>query len=203
MEPLRIFFSGVGGQGTLTATRLLAETALDKGLEVTAGEIHGMAQRGGVVHSFVLLGGYMSPKISLGEADILLGFEPVETLRALPYLRPGGLILSSDFPIPTLSVSMGKESYPALEEIKQGIKECTDKSLFVPCMELAGKTEVVQTANTVLLGAFFSGGFLPLDVDDFLHSIEKRLPPRLVEVNMHAARLGAEFMAAGLTRTQT
>ena len=73
---LRIFFTGVGGQGTLTATTLLARTALDAGQEVVAGEVHGMAQRGGVVESVLLLGGWRSPKLDLGEADILLGFEP-------------------------------------------------------------------------------------------------------------------------------
>ncbi|EFI33763.1 Pyruvate/ketoisovalerate oxidoreductase [Desulfonatronospira thiodismutans ASO3-1] len=196
MKPLRIFFSGVGGQGTLTATRLLAETALENGMEVTAGEIHGMAQRGGVVHSFVLVGGYMSPKISHAEADILLGFEPLETLRALPFLRPGGLALSSDTPIPPLSVSMGKEQYPDIDYIRENVAGCAGKSYFVPCTELAGQAGNVQTANTVLLGAFFAGGFFELDLDVFLKGIQKRLPPKLVDANLKAARLGAEFISS-------
>ncbi|WP_418237675.1 2-oxoacid:acceptor oxidoreductase family protein, partial [Desulfovibrio sp.] len=108
---LRIFFTGVGGQGTLTATTLLARTALDAGQEVVAGEVHGMAQRGGVVESVLLLGGWRSPKLDLGEADILLGFEPLETLRGLPYLRPGGVIFSSRDPMPPLSVSLGMAAY--------------------------------------------------------------------------------------------
>ena len=86
---MRIYFTGVGGQGTLTATTLLARTALQAGLDVVAGEVHGMAQRGGVVESVLLLGGWRSPKLDFGEADVLLGFEPLETLRGLPYLRPG------------------------------------------------------------------------------------------------------------------
>ena len=76
----RIFFTGVGGQGTLTATTLLARTAMDAGLPVTSGEIHGMAQRGGVVESTLLLGGWQSPVISHGEADIVLGFEAVRNI---------------------------------------------------------------------------------------------------------------------------
>ncbi|MDY6234831.1 MAG: 2-oxoacid:acceptor oxidoreductase family protein, partial [Desulfovibrio sp.] len=116
---LRIFFTGVGGQGTLTATTLLARTALDAGQEVVAGEVHGMAQRGGVVESVLLLGGWRSPKLDLGEADILLGFEPLETLRGLPYLRPGGVIFSSRDPMPPLSVSLGMAAYPSMEEIEQ------------------------------------------------------------------------------------
>jgi len=90
---MRIFLAGVGGQGTLTATNLLALMALDKNIPVTSGEIHGMAQRGGIVESTLLLGGYLSPKIDHGEADIILGFEPLETLRALIYLKKGGTII--------------------------------------------------------------------------------------------------------------
>ena len=82
-QRLRIYLTGVGGQGTLTATTLLARTALMAGVPVIAGEVHGMAQRGGVVESVVLLGGWRAPKLDYGEADVLLGFEPLETLRGL------------------------------------------------------------------------------------------------------------------------
>ena len=107
MQRTRIYLTGVGGQGTLTATTLLARTALAQGCEVTSGEIHGMAQRGGVVESTVLLGGWKSPKISYGEADVILGFEPMETLRGLPYLAKGGLVISSTDPISPIAVSRG------------------------------------------------------------------------------------------------
>ena len=113
---MRIFFTGVGGPGTLTATTLLARTALDAGLDVVAGEVHGMAQRGGVVESVLLLGGWRSPRLDLGEADVLLGFEPLETLRGLPYLRAGGAVISSADPLPPLSVSLGGARYPALDD---------------------------------------------------------------------------------------
>ena len=86
---IRIYMTGVGGQGTLTATTLLARVAVAQGVEVVAGEIHGMAQRGGVVESTILLGGWKSPKLGFGEADIVLGFEPLETLRGLRYLKQG------------------------------------------------------------------------------------------------------------------
>ncbi len=195
MKPLRVFFTGVGGQGTLTATKLLAETALEQGIEVNAGEIHGMAQRGGVVHSFVLLGGYHSPKISRGEADVILGFEPMETLRALSFLCHDGLVLSSEDPVPPVSVSTGRETYPPLGHIKSETIKYSPKAQFIPCITLARKTGVVQTANTVLMGAFFSMDVLPLGLDVLLDSIKKRLRPALVEVNLEAARLGAEYVS--------
>ena len=97
---IRIYMTGVGGQGTLTATTLLARVAVAQGVEVVAGEIHGMAQRGGVVESTILLGGWKSPKLGFGEADIVLGFEPLETLRGLRYLKQGGefkLAASAEF----------------------------------------------------------------------------------------------------------
>ena len=84
LEKARIYFTGVGGQGTLTATNLLAHAAMEAGIEAVGGEVHGMAQRGGVVESALLLGGYKSPRLDLGEADIILGFEALETLRGLP-----------------------------------------------------------------------------------------------------------------------
>ena len=106
---IRIYMTGVGGQGTLTATTLLARVAGAQGVEVVAGEIHGMAQRGGVVESTILRGGWKSPKLGFGEADIVLGFEPLETLRGLRYLKQGGVVFSSTDVIPPLSVSAGRE----------------------------------------------------------------------------------------------
>ncbi|MFW6004874.1 MAG: indolepyruvate oxidoreductase subunit beta [Desulfonatronovibrionaceae bacterium] len=195
MKPLRVFFTGVGGQGTLTATRLLAETALEQGVDVSAGEIHGMAQRGGVVHSFVLLGGYLSPKISRGEAHVILGFEPMETMRALGFLKKEGTVLSSLDPIPPIAVSLGNETYPSMETIQEETRKCSPGAIFIPCIQLARKTGVVQTANTVLMGAFFSMGILPFDLDILLESIKKRLKPKLVEANLEAARMGADFIS--------
>ncbi|MCP4453342.1 MAG: indolepyruvate ferredoxin oxidoreductase, partial [Planctomycetes bacterium] len=130
IKPIRIFMTGVGGQGTLTATTLLAQTVLSQGLPITSGEIHGMAQRGGVVESTVLIG-CKSPKIGHGEADILIGFEPMETVRAMPYLKPGGLVVSSTEFMPPLSVAMGKLECPSIEEIKKEITSRTDKAFFM------------------------------------------------------------------------
>jgi indolepyruvate ferredoxin oxidoreductase beta subunit len=108
MTRARIFFTGVGGQGTLTATTLLARTALDAGLPVTSGEIHGMAQRGGVVESTLLVGGYKSAIIAPGEADVILGFELLETLRALPMLKRGGFVVGNSEALQPVGVCLGR-----------------------------------------------------------------------------------------------
>ncbi|MEG2005524.1 MAG: 2-oxoacid:acceptor oxidoreductase family protein, partial [Bilophila sp.] len=131
-QRIRIYMTGVGGQGTLTATTLLARVAVAQGVEVVAGEIHGMAQRGGVVESTVLLGGWKSPKLGAGEADIVLGFEPLETLRGLSYLKSGGKVFSSTDAIPTPGVSAGRETLPTLEAVQNIVRKSASEAWFFP-----------------------------------------------------------------------
>lgn len=192
MATYRIYYTGVGGQGTLTATTLLSRTAMHQGVEVTSGEIHGMAQRGGVVESFSLLGGLKSPKIALGEADILLGFEPLETLRGLPMLRPGGLVLSNSEFIAPIAVSMGKASCPTLDHVKVKAEACADKAWFLPCRTLGLKAGAVQAGNIALLGAFLAVGGLPFGPEALEATIRKTMKPKLVDMNLKAMELGIE-----------
>lgn len=191
---LRIFMTGVGGQGTLTATTLLARAALAAGLAVTSGEIHGMAQRGGVVESTLLIG-YLSPKIGFGEADILLGFEPLETLRALPYLKPGGLMLSSTEFLPPLSVATGQETTPDIEAIKARVAACAGNARFLPCRSLGLQAGAVQSGNIALLGALCALGALPFGVDVLAETVRATMKPKVAEVNLKALELGAAYPA--------
>ena len=193
---MRIFFTGVGGQGTLTATTLLARTALEAGLDVVAGEVHGMAQRGGVVESVMLLGGWRSPKLDYGEADVLLGFEPLETLRALPYLQPGGAIFSSSDPLPPLSFALGKAEYPDMQHIMEKARQVAGQCHFVPCRELGLQAGSVQSGNTVLLSVVCASGVLPFGVDALEAAIKKFLPPKLQESNLKALELGKAYCAS-------
>lgn len=196
MKRIRIHFAGVGGQGTLTATTLLSRTALDEGLSVVSGEIHGMAQRGGVVESTLLIGGWQSPVISHGEADIILGFEALETLRALPYLSAGGYVLSSTDFIPPPGVSAGREVNPPLQEIMKTVKGCAKQAWFVPCQELGVKAGSIQCANTVLLGSLAASGLIPFGPEALKKAIQKHLPPKLVAMNHAAIDYGVEAVSA-------
>lgn len=191
-QRLRIYFTGVGGQGTLTATTLLSRTALDQGLQVTSGEIHGMAQRGGVVESTVLLGGWQSPTIFHGEADILLGFEPLETLRGLPYLKPGGAVFSATEFVPPPGVSSGRESLPPIESIKEAVQATAAKAWFIPIRSIGSAVGSVQSGNTAILGALCASGLVPFGLDVLEGGIRKYLPAKMVDVNIAAARKGAE-----------
>lgn len=195
MSRIRIYMTGVGGQGTLTATTLLARTALDAGLEVVAGEIHGMAQRGGVVESTVLLGGWKSPKISHGEADIVLGFEPLETLRGLPYLADGGKVLSNTEILPPIGVSMGRETYPDVDGIRSRVVACSSQAWFLPCRSLGVEAGSVQSGNSVLLGALCATGLLPFGPEALEAAIRRYLSPKLVDMNIKAVELGVKAIA--------
>jgi indolepyruvate ferredoxin oxidoreductase beta subunit len=185
--------TGVGGQGTLTATTLLGKIALDRGFEVVSGEVHGMAQRGGVVESALLIGGWRSPRISFGEADLLLGFEPLETLRALPYLTPGGRIFSSSDPLPPIGVALQKERYPNPDELQTAIRAVANNALFLPCQRLGHEAGSIQSGNSALLGAVCAAGALPFGLDALEAGIKTHLPAKIRDVNLKAARLGAAW----------
>ena len=188
----RIFLTGVGGQGTLTATTLLARIAVDQGVEVVAGEIHGMAQRGGVVESMILLGGWKSPKIGLGEADILLGFDVLETRRALPYLRQGGAVFSGLELLPPPGVLAGREQAPDLDAVKAAVADVAGKAWYVPVRTIGVELGAPQIGNAALLGAVCASGLLPFGFDALESGIRNHLPARQAEVNIEAARKGRD-----------
>ncbi|MGE4291651.1 MAG: indolepyruvate oxidoreductase subunit beta [Desulfovibrio sp.] len=194
VKPLRIFMTGVGGQGTLTATTLLAKAALLRGLPVTSGEIHGMAQRGGVVESTLLIG-LKSPKIGPGEADILLGFEPLETLRALPYLKRDGMIFSSSESIPPLSVATGQHACPDLDAVRGKIAEWTQNAWYIPCQSIGTQAGAAQSGNIALLGAAAERGAFPFGVDALVEAVKANMKPNVAEINLKALELGRNAVA--------
>lgn len=191
MQKTRIYLTGIGGQGTLTATNLLSQIGLDNGLDVTSGEIHGMAQRGGVVASTILFGGYQSPKISPGEADILLGFEPLETYRALCFLAPEAVVVSNSEPLLPIGVALGREEYPAMDVIRNAVEKHASRAYFLPCISLAKEAGTPQAANIVLLGALCSLGIIPIKLKELEIGIRAHLKPKIVDLNLRAVALGA------------
>lgn len=195
MKTLKIYFVGVGGQGNVLASKLVGEAALAAGVPVVLSETHGMAQRGGVVESVLLLGGWRSPKLDFGEADVLLGFEPLETLRGLPYLRPGGTVFSSSDPLPPVSVSLGQASYPDMAYIEEQTRLVAGQCRFIPCRELGLRAGSAQSGNTVLLSAVCASGVLPFGVDALEAAIKKFLPAKLQESNLKALELGKTVLA--------
>jgi len=189
-DAVRIFFTGVGGQGTLLATRMVGEAALAEGLPVTMSEIHGMAQRGGVVESSVVIGKVFSPTIPDGEADILMAFEPLEALRAIPKCHAESLIIASTAPIVPFTVAVGQSTYPEVAELEQAIKEKVSNLLWLDAVELARKAGSERASNTVLVGVLAGTGRLPIARSSWEEALQKTLPSRLVEINRQAFEAG-------------
>jgi indolepyruvate ferredoxin oxidoreductase beta subunit len=144
-----------------------------------------------VVESALLIGGRRSPRIAFGEADVLLGFEPLETLRALPYLAPGGHVLSSSEALPPIGVALKQETYPDMDVLRAEVRAVAEDALFLPCRSLGVEAGSAQSGNTALLGALCVSGLLPFGLADLEAGIAAHLPAKLVETNLLAARLGA------------
>jgi len=192
-QALRIFFTGVGGQGTLLATRLVGEAALEQGLPAAISEIHGMAQRGGVVESSVVVGDVFSPTIADGEADTLIAFEPLEALRALPKCHAKSLVISTTLPIIPFTVATGRQSYPEIATINELIRANVEYLIWVDANELARKAGSEKSANVVVVGALAGTETLPIEEISWQAALKKIIPDRMLEANQLAFRLGYEM----------
>lgn len=194
MQACNFLLAGVGGQGTILASDVLAEVALAAGLDVKKSEVHGMAQRGGSVNTHVRwnAGQVHSPLIGEGEADILLAFEEAEALRYARYLRQGGVVVVNRQAIKPITVTSGGAHYPSEEELRAVYDRITDRFHLVPGAELAEKLGNARAANVVLLGVLSS--FFDLPAETWLAVIEKRVPPRYVELNRQAFFAGREVL---------
>ncbi len=192
-QAVRIFFTGVGGQGTLLATRMVGEAALEEGLSVTLSEIHGMAQRGGVVESSVVIGDAFSPTIADGEADILMAFEPLEALRALPKCHENSLVISSTVPVVPFTVAVGQSTYPELATLHDSIKEKISDLIWLDAGELARKAGSERASNTALVGVLAGTGRLPIARSSWDAALERTLPARLLGINRRAFEAGYAF----------
>ena len=190
MESYRIYLTGVGGQGTLLATTVLAEAAIFAGHEAVTSEVHGMAQRGGVVESTVMMGEITSPIISDGEADVLLGFEPVETYRAMRKCSADSVVVSNTVPTVPFSVAIGKGSYPNIEKMFDFIRSQVKALITVNAQALAKQAGSVMGTNIVMLGALARSGALPISREAFEETIRTKTKKQFVETNLRAFELG-------------
>jgi indolepyruvate ferredoxin oxidoreductase beta subunit len=190
METKRLIIVAVGGQGNLLASKVLGEAALLADIPARMSEIHGMAQRGGVVESSILFGDAKSTIISDGEADVLLGFEPSETLRALNKCNPQTLVITNLHPLPPFTVAIGKGIYPDLEDAQRLIREKTAKLIAFDAVSLAREAGSTMAVNIVLLGALIQSRVLPLTVDHVTEAIRRRTRKAFLEVNLAAFEKG-------------
>ncbi|MFZ1983660.1 MAG: indolepyruvate oxidoreductase subunit beta [Desulfatitalea sp.] len=192
MDTIRLIIVAVGGQGNLLASKVLGEAALAAGVPVRMSEIHGMAQRGGVVESAIVVGDAQSTIISDGEADVLLGFEPSETLRALNKCRRDTVVITNLSPVPPFTVAIGKGIYPDLGRLQTLIREKTKRLIAFDAVALAQAAGNVMALNMVLLGALIQTGLLPITAAQVQEAIRTKTKADLATVNRKAFDLGFE-----------
>lgn len=184
-----VILAGVGGQGAVLASKLLARAAMERGLPVKTAETIGMAQRGGSVFSHVRVGeGAHSPLIGRGRADAIVAFEPAEAVRQLPFLRADGMVVTSDAPVVPVSAATGGPAYD-LPAIMSYLRERVgEKNLVI--VDAAAASEALGTAkalNVALLGAAARAGALgPVTADDLAAAVRAIVKPALVDLDLRA-----------------
>lgn len=186
---LNLLFVGVGGQGVLTASDIAAQVGLDLGLDVKKSEIHGFAQRGGVVESHIRWGPKVhSPTCEKGKVDIIVAFELLEAARWMEWLVPEGTLIVNPQKIVPMSVSVGTAEYPGTEAVLNLVAHHASRVVTIDALPLAEKAGNIRTTNTVLLSALAT--ILQHDAKIWENAILNRVPPRYADVNREAFRLG-------------
>lgn len=192
MQNLNIMIVGVGGQGTLLASRILGAVALKKNYDVKVSEVHGMSQRGGSVVTYVRLGEKIhSPLVEKGEADIIISFEQLESMRWAEYLKCGGKFIVNEQKIDPMPVIIGKAKYP--ENIIEKIKDNCKETIVVDALGIAKKSGNIKTVNTVLLGVLAKSTSIEKEV--WLEALKETVPSRFLDVNMKAFEEGYSLQA--------
>ncbi len=185
-----IMIVGVGGQGILTAAKFLGDAASAAGLRVNVGQLHGMAQRGGSVECTVVFGPSRSSVVADGGADVVIGLEALEVLRALPKISRDTRIVLSTGKIVPFVLSMKGEDYPDRGGMLDEIKTVTPSLYELDAPAIAKGTGVPRTLNVAMLGAVAGLDILPFPSDLLWQAIEKRSPPRFIEANKIAFEAG-------------
>ena len=186
-----ILLTGVGGQGTILTSKILSEGLVTLGYDVKMSEIHGMSQRGGTVNTQIKYGKKIyAPNIGMGEADIIVAFEKVEALRALPFLRKGGTIVMDEREIYSIPVLTGAQQYP--ENAIDVLKGAVEKLIVVPASKIAQELGNIRAQNICLLGALVTA--LKLGGVEWKSLITKYVPAKAAEVNLKAFEAGCKLM---------
>lgn len=182
-----VMIVGVGGQGTLLASRVLGSAMLSQGVDVKVSEVHGMSQRGGSVVTYVRYGDKVySPIIAQGEADVLLAFEALEAARYLPWLKPDGTMIVNTQQMDPMPVVTGVANYP--EDILGKVREKDVKMVALDALGMAEEAGSVKAVNVVLIGAMAKKLDLPKQV--WIDTIKETVPPKFIDMNLKAFELG-------------
>jgi len=196
-KTFEVIVSGVGGQGVILATEILGDAALKEGLDVVIGEVHGMAHRGGSVVSHVRFGSDMySPTITEGSADVIMGFEPIETLRALKFANQDTRIIMNSKPIIPVTVTTGAYKYPTLKEVIEQCQTFTKHVTVLDAFKIAEEAGSPKTVNIVFLGALAATGLLPVKEENLIQTIKRHVPEKFLKENLNAFDAGKRAVAS-------
>jgi len=197
---VNLIIAGVGGQGSILLSRIIADAVIAGGRQterVRVGETFGAAMRGGAVSSHVRIGEVEGPLVPRGACDLIIGLEPLETLRiGAEYLARGGTVVMNTKPIPPTEVKVGMAKYPSTESIARALEAIGGRVLVVDGDRLAAIAGSPRSTNVVMLGAAFATGALPVDEHCLLEAIRSRVPPRTVDANLQAFKLGREAVGS-------
>lgn len=187
-QEFNILIVGVGGQGTILSSRILAKAAQDNGYDVKISEIHGMSQRGGSVSTQVRCGEKVNaPIISPGTVDAVIAFERLEALRSLGWLKKDGLIIVNQQELMPMPVITGQTEYPA--DITERIQKGAAQVCFIDALDIAKEAGNIKSLNMVLLGKLSQS--LPMPEESWLNAIKEMVKPGTVEMNIKAFQMGA------------
>ena len=194
MEEFNIVIAGVGGQGILLAAEIMGTAAVNEGLNVRVSEVHGMAQRGGAVVSNVRIGDKAAaPTVLDGRADVILGFEPLETLRNMKFASEKTLVLMSDEMIFPSGVADGSTKYPSIEEVVRQVEGFTKNVVVVEAARIAVETGNILTRNVVMIGALAAAGNVPVKIANVKSALRELVPAKYLEANVKAFELGYKY----------
>lgn len=190
METKSIMIVGVGGQGTLLASRILGEALISNGFDVKVSEVHGMSQRGGSVVTYVKYGSKVnSPIVNEGEADLILAFEQLEAARWLQYLKKDGTLIINTQKIDPMSVIIGNSVYP--DGVLDAINKAGAKTTNLDALSLAVSAGSAKAVNVVLIGVMAS--HMDLNRDVWINAIKNTVPEKFLEMNLKAFDLGYNY----------
>lgn len=182
-----IMIVGVGGQGTLLASRIIGNALISQGFDVKMSEVHGMAQRGGSVVTYVKYGSKVfSPIVEKAGADVILAFEELEAARWISYLKPTGTIISNKQKVNPMPVIIGAADYP--QELTEKISNMVENSIALDALSLAKKAGTYKAVNVVLIGVM--AAVMNEDKNLWLKALENTVPARFLEMNKSAFELG-------------
>jgi indolepyruvate ferredoxin oxidoreductase beta subunit len=192
---LNVIITGVGGQGNILASHILATAAISNGFHTTIGETYGQSQRGGAVMSHVRLSRELQfgPLIPEGGADVIVGLEPMETLRvAAMYANPSTKIIVNPRPNYPLMVLYGAAEYPEVSELLERLREMAEAVKVVESTELAKEAGEAMASNVVMVGALAGSGWVPVPIGTFTGVLKDVIPPKVLAVNQQAFQLGID-----------